>query len=123
MVRANKTLKPQTPGLEAGAAYGEVSDSLAAQDSIPLQQGGMMAAPPQANAPAFEGPAPMRNPMEAAAAYTPQVTPLTAQGTGVGVGMGRPAPTPNQESAEMLRNWAEAVNEPAFIDAAIQLGQ
>jgi len=35
MVRPRKTQTPQTPGLEAGAAYGEVSDSLEAQKAIP----------------------------------------------------------------------------------------
>ena len=123
MVRPRKTQTPQTPGLEAGAAYGEVSDSLAAQAAIPLKEGGGITPPTQANVPAFEGPVAQGNPIEAAAAYTPKVTPLTAPGTGMATGVSRPAPTPNQESAEMLRNWAEAVNEPAFVDAAIQLGQ
>ena len=38
MPRARKTQTPQTPGLEAGAAYGEVSDNLMAQNAIPLPQ-------------------------------------------------------------------------------------
>jgi hypothetical protein len=118
-----KTQTPQTPGLEAGAAYGEVSDSLEAQAAIPLTEGSGPITPQQVTAPAFEGPAPMQNPMEAAAAYRPEITPLTAPGTGMGARMPRLPPTPNEESAELLRNWAEAVNEPAFIDAAIQLGQ
>ena len=125
MVRAKKTQTPKTPGLEAGAAYGEVSDSLAAQNAIPLPQKatvGAVATPQQANVPAVQASAgPL--PLEAAAAYTPQITPLTAPGQGIGRGIPRLAPTPNQEAAEMLRNWAEAVDEPAFTDAAIQLGQ
>ena len=124
MVRPNKNLKPRTPGLEAGAAYGEVSDSLAAQEAIPLQEGGGITTPQQANVPAVQAPAqPGPLPLEAAAGYTPQVTPLTAPGTGMAPGVSRPAPTPNQQAAETLRNWAEAVNEPALVDAAIQLSQ
>lgn len=123
MVRARKNLQPQTPGLEAGAAYGEVSDSLEAQAAIPLQQGGGLAATPQVNAPAFEGPTARPLPLDAAKAYTPEITPLAAPGTGMTRGVPRLPPTPNQEAAEMLRNWAEAVDEPAFTDAAIQLGQ
>ena len=62
-------------------------------------------------------------PLEAAAGYTPQVTPLTAPGTGMARGVSRLAPTPQEDAAQMLRNWAEAVNEPALVDAAIQLSQ
>jgi hypothetical protein len=124
MVRPRKTQTPQTPGLEAGAAYGEVSDSLEAQAAIPLKEGGGIATPPQANVPAVQAPVqPGPLPLEAAAGYTPQVTPLTAPGTGMARGVSRLAPTPNEDAAQMLRNWAEAVNEPALIDAAIQLGQ
>ena len=134
MVRARKQ-PPQTPGLEAGAAYGEVSDSLAAQSQMPLMQkgppgtaGGLEAVPvplpTQANVPAVQAPAPPGPlPLEAATGYTPQVTPLTAPGRGTARGVPHLAPTPNQEAAEKLRNWAEAVNEPAFVDAAIQLSQ
>ena len=127
MPRAKKTQTPQSPGLEAGAAYGEVTENIQAQEAIPLPQkappGGMVA-PQQAAPPAFGGPAaPGPLPLEAAAAYTPQITPLTAPGRGMARSVPRPAPTPNQEAAETLRNWAEAVNEPAFTDAAIQLGQ
>ena len=123
MVRPRKTQTPQTPGLEAGAAYGEVSDSLAAQDAIPLPQKGGITTPPQVNPPAFEGPMAQGNPLAAAMAYTPQVTPLTAQGQGPQGMMGPPMPTPQEDAAQMLRNWAEAVNEPALVDAAIQLSQ
>ena len=125
MVRARKQ-PPQTPGLEAGAAYGEVSDNLEAQQAIPLpqKQAGEIALPQQANVPAVQVPAPPGPlPLEAATGYTPQVTPLTAPGRGTARGVPRPVPTPNQEAAETLRNWAEAVNEPAFVDAAIQLSQ
>ena len=57
MVRPNKNLKPRTPGLEAGAAYGEVSDSLEAQAAIPLQEGGGITTPPRSNVPAVQAPA------------------------------------------------------------------
>ena len=126
MPRAKKTQTPQTPGLEAGAAYGEVSDSLAAQSQMPLMQkgppgttGGLEATPVPLPTQVSAGPLPL----EAAAAYTPQITPLTAPGTGMTRSVPRPPPTPNQEAAERLRNWAEAVNEPAFTDAAIQMSQ
>jgi len=119
-----KTQTPQTPGLEAGAAYGEVSDSLEAQAAIPLQKRSGVTAPQQANVPAVQAPAaPGALPLAAAAGYTPQVTPLTAPGTGMARGVSRLAPTPQEDAAQMLRNWAEAVNEPALVDAAIQLGQ
>ena len=124
MPRARKTQAPQTPGLEAGAAYGEVSDSLEAQAAIPLQKRSGVTAPQQANVPAVQAPvAPGPLPLEAAAGYTPQVTPLTAPGTGMARGVSRLAPTPQEDAAQMLRNWAEAVNEPALVDAAIQLSQ
>jgi hypothetical protein len=127
MPRAKKTQTPQSPGLEAGAAYGEVTENIQAQEAIPLPQkappGGMVA-PQQAAPPAFGGPAaPGPLPLEAAAAYTPQITPLTAPGRGMTGGAPMLPPNPNQDAAQMLRNWAEAVNEPAFVDAAMQLGQ
>ena len=126
MPRVRRTQAPQTPGLEAGAAYGEVSDNLQAQQAIPLpqKQAGEIALPQQANVPPVQVPAPPGPlPLEAATGYTPQVTPLTAPGRGTMGSVPRPVPTPNQEAAETLRNWAEAVNEPAFVDAAIQLSQ
>ena len=124
MVRARKQ-PPQTPGLEAGAAYGEVSDSLEAQQAIPLpqKQAGEIALPQQANVPAVQAPAPRCPlPLEAAQGYTPQVTQLTAPGSGNGQMM-RPQPRPIDETAELLHNWAVAVNDPALADAAIQLSQ
>ena len=124
MVRARKQ-PPQTPGLEAGAAYGEVSDSLEAQQAIPLpqKQAGEIALPQQANVPAVQAPAPQGPlPLEAARGYTPQVTPLTAPGSG-NKPMISHAPRPIDETAELLRNWAVAVNDPALADAAIQLSQ
>ena len=125
MPRVRKTQAPQTPGLEAGAAYGEVSDSLEAQQAIPLpqKQAGEIALPQQANVPAVQAPAPRGPlPLEAAQGYTPQVTPLTAPGSGNGPMISH-APRPIDETAELLRNWAVAVNDPALADAAIQLSQ
>ena len=121
-----RTQPPQTPGLEAGAAYGEVSDSLAAQSQMPLVQkgppgttGGLEAVPVPLPTQVSAGPLPL----EAATGYTPQVTPLTAPGRG-GMNIApRLAPTPNQDAAAMLQNWAEAVNDPALAEAAIQLSQ
>jgi hypothetical protein len=125
MVRPRKTQTPQTPGLEAGAAYGEVSDSLEAQKAIPLPQkqpGGQLVLPEQVAAPPMQPPAPPGPlPLAEAQAYTPQITPLTAPGTGVQQGIGRSMPTPNQEAALLLRNWGEATGDPALLEAAAQL--
>ena len=122
MVRARKT-----PGLEAGAAYGEVGENLAAMEAIPIageEPAGGVAMPQQANVPAIQPPAPPGPlPLEAASAYNPQITPLTAPGRGGLGGINRALPSPNQEAAAKLRDWALAVNEPALEDAAIQLGQ
>ena len=121
MVRARKT-----PGLEAGAAYGEVGENLAAMNAIPIAGGepaGGVVTPQQANVPAVQAPAPQGPlPLEAARGYTPQVTPLTAPGSG-NKPMISHAPRPIDETAELLRNWAVAVNDPALADAAIQLSQ
>ena len=126
MPRARKTQVPQTPGLEAGAAYGEVSDSLEAQQAIPLPQkqpGGQLALPPQAVAqPPMQPPVqPGPLPLEEAQAFTPQITPLTAPGQGTQRGISRRPPTPNQEAALMLRDWGEATGDPALLEAAAQL--
>ena len=123
MVRARKQ-PPQTPGLEAGAAYGEVSDSLEAQQAIPLpqKQAGEIAAPPQVAAPPMQPPAQQGPlPLAEAQAYTPQITPLTAPGRGIQRGVPRQAPTPNQEAALLLRDWGQATGDPALLEAAAQL--
>ena len=74
--------KPQSPGLEAGSAYGEVQQNIQAQEAIPLPQTNNLPAPVN-QAPAT--PAPL--PVEAAQAFTPQITPLLAPGAG---GIGSP---------------------------------
>jgi len=118
-----RTQPPQTPGLEAGAAYGEVSDSLAAQSAIPLRQKGPPGtpgtgmAPVSSPAPAAPGPLPL----EAATGYTPQVTPLTAPGRGTARGVSRPAPTANQDAADLLMGWAQVMADPDLLESAIQL--
>ena len=124
MVRARKQ-PPQTPGLEAGAAYGEVSDNIQAQQAIPLPQkppAGQLALPQQAAAPPIQPPAhPGPLPLAEAQAYTPQITPLTAPGRGIQRGVPRQAPTPNQEAAILLRDWGQATGDPALLEAAAQL--
>ena len=126
MPRVRRTQTPQTPGLEAGAAYGEVSDSLEAQQAIPLPQkqpGGQLAVPQQAAAPPMQPPVqPGPVPLAEAQAYTPQITPLTAPGTGMARGIPRQPPTPNQEAALLLRDWGQATGDPALLEAAAQLG-
>ena len=125
MPRVRKTQAPQPPGLEAGAAYGEVSDNLEAQQAIPLPQkqpGGQLAVPQQAAAPPMQPPVqPGPVPLAEAQAYTPQITPLTAPGRGIQRGVPRQAPTPNQEAALLLRDWGQATGDPALLEAAAQL--
>ena len=128
MPRARKTQTPQAPGLEAGAAYGEVSDSLEAQASIPLPQkppvGQAGALAPQVAPPAPAMPQGM--PVEEARQFTPNITPLTAPTTnpmGAGIGSMRPPPTDNQRAAGLLRQWAAATGDPVLAEAAAQLNQ
>jgi len=125
MPRVRKTQVPQTPGLEAGAAYGEVSDNLEAQQAIPLPQkqpGGQLAVPQQVAAPPMQPPAqPGPLPLAEAQAYTPQITPLTAPGRGMQRGVPRQPPTPNQEAALLLHDWGQATGDPALLEAAAQL--
>jgi hypothetical protein len=125
MPRARRTQTPQTPGLEAGAAYGEVSDSLEAQQAIPLPQkqpGGQLVLPEQVATPAMQPPAqPGPLPLAEAQAFTPQITPLTAPGTGMSRGVPRQPPTPNQEAALLLRDWGQATGDAALLEAAAQL--
>ena len=124
MVRAKKTQTPKTPGLEAGAAYGEVSDSLAAQNAIPLPQkasvgGGpspAISAVPQAPA-APQAPLPV----EAARGFTPQITPLMAPGENRPLPTPMIAPTSKQRSGELLQSWAAATGDPIIMSAASQL--
>ncbi len=116
MPRKAKTQRPQSPGLEAGSAYGEVQDNIAAQEAIPLPQTNNLPAPVN-QAPAT--PAPL--PVEAAQAFTPDITPLLAPGAG---GIGSPqmiSTTPKQRSGELLQSWADATGDPLIAQAAMQL--
>ena len=123
MPRARRTQAPQAPGLEAGAAYGEVSDNLQAQQAIPLPQkppagGGPMpavAAAPQAPA------APQALPVEAARGFTPKITPLMAPGENRPLPTPMIAPTSKQRSGELLQSWAAATGDPIIMSAASQL--
>ena len=124
MPRARKTQTPQTPGLEAGAAYGEVSDSLMAQEAIPLPQkppaGGGPLPAVQAGPPAPQAPqAPL--PLDAAREFTPNITPLMAPGTGSATPTRMGAPTSKQQSAKLLESWAAATGDPIIAAAASQL--
>ena len=124
MPRARKTQAPKSPGLEAGAAYGEVSDNIQAQQAIPLPQkapvgGGpvpAIAATPQAPA------APQAAlPVEAARGFTPQITPLLAPGENRPLPASMVGPTPKQRSGELLQSWAAATGDPVIMTAASQL--
>lgn len=114
MPRKQKTLPPQTPGLEAGAAYGEAGQNLAAQNPA---QGGIPL--PDRSAPPGASPPPPL-PVEQATSFTPQITPLTAPGSGRP--MSAPQPVSNkQRAATLLRRWADATGDPRMFEAASQL--
>ena len=124
MPRARRTQAPQTPGLEAGAAYGEVSDSLMAQEAIPLPQkppaGGGPLPAVQAGPPAPQAPqAPL--PLDAARGFTPNITPLMAPGENRPLPAPMIAPTSKQRSGELLQSWAAATGDPIIMVAASQL--
>ena len=120
MPRARKTQAPQTPGLEAGAAYGEVSDSLVAQSQMPLVQKG----PPGTTGGLEAVPVPLPTqalPVEAARGFTPNITPLMAPGENRPLPTPMIAPTSKQRQAELLQSWAAATGDPIIMIAASQL--
>ena len=124
MPRARKTQAPQTPGLEAGAAYGEVSDNLQAQQAIPLpQKAAMGGGPAPAVAAVPQAPAAPQAPLpvEAARGFTPQITPLMAPGENRPLPTPMIAPTSKQRSGELLQSWAAATGDPIIMIAASQL--
>jgi len=118
--RPRKTQAPQTPGLEAGAAYGEVSDSLESQAAIPLPQ-----KPPAGSGPAPAGsaapPVPQASPVDAARGFNPQITPLLAPGENRPLPAPVLTPTPKQNRAVLLQSWAAATGDPIIMAAASQL--
>ena len=124
MPRAKKTQTPQSPGLEAGAAYGEVTQNIQAQQAIPLPQkasvGGGPSSPISAASQAPAAPqAPL--PVEAARGFTPQITPLMAPGENRPLPTPLIAPTSKQRSSELLQSWAAATGDPMIMSAASQL--
>jgi hypothetical protein len=121
MPRAKKTQTPQSPGLEAGAAYGEVTQNIQAQQAIPLPQkapvGGGLSSPGSAAPQAPQAPLPV----EAARGFTPQITPLMAPGENRPLPTPMIAPTSKQRSGELLQSWAAATGDPIIMSAASQL--
>tara|TARA_R100000781_G_scaffold50545_1_gene33440 strand:+ start:4094 stop:4444 length:351 start_codon:yes stop_codon:yes gene_type:complete len=113
MPRAKKTLSPETASMEAGAAYGEVSDNIEAQRDVPLPDNRM---PDNQMA---GGSAPL--PMEQAQDFKPQVTPLLAPGQNIPTPQMVQPLTVQQRTANMLRGWADATGDPLIADAAAQL--
>ena len=123
MPRAKKTptLAPESPGLEAGAAYGEHGANLAAQDAetgIPL---------PDKRAPDVPVPEPVGQapglPLDAAQQFPNTVTPLTAPGQGIAK-VNRPLTIDNKmRAATLLNRWADVSDDPTMRAAAAQLGQ
>lgn len=119
MPRAKKTLSPKTASMEAGAAYGEVSDNIQAQRDVPLPNNRASAN----TAPVDQGAGqPAALPLEAAQNFSPQITPLTAPGENRGQPRLVPETTPKQKSAELLMNWAAATGDTTMEMAARQLG-
>ena len=117
MPRAKKTLSPETPSMEAGASYGEVSDNIQAQQAVPLPDN-RTSDYPAPNDQVQQAPLPL----EAAQNFTPQITPLTAPGENRNSMRAAPEITPVQKSADLLRNWAAATGDPVMEMAARQLG-
>ena len=119
-----KTQTPKTPGLEAGAAYGEVSDNIQAQQAIPLpQKAGIGGGPTPAVAAVPQAPATPQAPLpvEAARGFTPNITPLMAPGENRPLPTPMIAPTSKQRSSELLQSWAAATGDPIIMIAASQL--
>lgn len=121
MPRGKRTQPAQTPSMEAGASYGEVSDNLVAQNpdkgGIPLPQTRELG---QAPAPAST-PTPGPLPVEQAQGFTPNITPLLAPGSGeLSPQMMQPL-TVQQRTGQMLENWAVATGDPLIAEAAAQL--
>lgn len=118
MPRRKKTQPARAPGLEAGAAYGEKGENLAAQDptqgGIPLPAG---SAPVQAGPPVEPEPLPI----DVAQQFPNTVTPLTAPGQG----MTRPSNplriTNEMRAATLLKEWAANSSDPIVKDAAMQM--
>ena len=125
MVRARKQ-PPAAPGLEAGAAYGEVSDNLESQKAIPLPQKSAvgegpqpagMAAPPSAAPQA----APPPLPIDSANNFANTVTPLTAPGRGLNKPSRAITIDNEMRAASFLNKMAEISDDPNIRAAASQM--
>ena len=114
MPRKAKTQTPQSPGLEAGAAYGEVQQNISAQEEIPLPQ-------TRDTNMAVETPQQALS-VQAAQQFIPEITPLLSAGDGVS----RPEFTmnpmsENQIAQNILQSWADSTGDPATLAAAMQM--
>ena len=105
----------QAPGMEAGAAYGEQSHNLAAQNPA---QGGIPL-PDRSAPPEVSPPPPL--PVEQATSFIPNVTPLTAPGRGEPLRAPVEPPSTKQLASESLHRWADATNDPHIREAAVLL--
>ena len=125
MVRARKQ-PAATPGLEAGAAYGEVSDNLEAQASIPLPQKSAIGEGPQPPGVAVSPGLPPRAappplPLDSANSFANTITPLTAPGRGINK-PSRPVTIDNEtRAASLLNKMAEISSDPNIRAAASQM--
>jgi|TARA_B100000131_G_scaffold282094_1_gene289104 hypothetical protein len=125
--------KRQNVGLEHGGDYGTVQATADSMNpnmgGIPLAEGEVApdlsgAAPPVVSNTPPSSPQVMNRPLpiEQAKAFTPNITPLDAQGRGWDVTPTTPITiTPKQESAELLSTWAAATGDPTLSEAAAQL--
>jgi hypothetical protein len=116
MPRKAKTQTPQSPGLEAGSAYGEVQENISAQKEIPLPQ------TRDTNMSASVETPQQGLPVEAAKQFIPEITPLLSASDGVR----RPEFTinpmsENQIAQNILQSWADSTGDPATAAAAMQM--
>ena len=138
MPRKRRTQKPMTAGLEAGASYGQVGENLTSQNpnagGIPLPQDRAVPTPGSpAPAPSGAGPVPPSGgsppqggagalPLEAAQNFTPDITPLMAQGPGFGRPPERKINADSKfRSANFLSRLAASTGDAAIATAARQL--
>jgi hypothetical protein len=115
--------KKQNVGLEHGGDYGTVQLTA---DSMNPNMGGIPVANPSISTdvtPSSAPPAPDNAPLplETATSFTPQITPLLAEGSGR-IDKGEPTViSDKQVSGEIVARWANASNSTILATSAAQL--
>ena len=110
-------------GLEHGGDYGTVQLTADSMDpnkgGIPVANPGMVAEATPSPAPPAPELAPL--PLEAATSFSPQITPLLAEGSGR-IEKGQPTViSDTQVSGEIVARWANASNSTILATSAAQL--